>query len=77
LFAFSLLFTGVCAVLAAEGENFWALLLAALLTAVLNGVLTGILFSLPACRCFSSQNEAVPTAGSVSGNGSGRSRFSV
>lgn len=52
LFAFSLLCTGVCAVLAVDGGNIWILLLTALLTAVVNGLLMAFLFSLPVCNYF-------------------------
>ncbi len=52
LFAFSILFSVVCAVLAAEGGDLWRLLFTALLTAVLNGLLMGFLFALPVCDCF-------------------------
>jgi hypothetical protein len=47
LFAFSLLSTVLCAVLAVESGNLWILLFTALLTAVVNGLLMGFLFSLP------------------------------
>lgn len=58
LFAFSLLCTGVCAVLAVDGGNIWILLLTALLTAVVNGLLMAFLFSLPVYEYFNSDNSS-------------------
>ncbi len=57
LSAFSLLCTGVCAVLAIDGGNLWTLLFTALLTAVVNGLLMGFLFALPVCDYFSPADE--------------------
>jgi len=57
LFAFSVLFTAVSAVLTLTGGSFWVLLGLALLTAVGNGILMGILFSLPVCDYFSPRDD--------------------
>ncbi|MDD3276380.1 MAG: hypothetical protein PHP93_04955 [Kiritimatiellales bacterium] len=54
LFAFSLLLTGICVVLALKGWSFWTMLLTALLTAVVNGLLVGFLFTL------ASSNKTIP-----------------
>lgn len=53
LFAFSLLFTVISAVLSMKAQGLVIMLSAALLTAVLNGLLLGFLFSLPVCDYFS------------------------
>jgi hypothetical protein len=53
LFAFSLLFTVISAVLSMKAQGLVIMLGAALLTAVLNGLLLGFLFSLPVCDYFS------------------------
>ena len=53
LFAFSLLFTVVSAVLSLKTESLWGLMGLAVVVAVLNGLLLGFLFSMPVCDYFS------------------------
>jgi hypothetical protein len=57
LFAFSVLFTAVSAVLSMRTENLWLLFGLSLLTAVSNGLLLGFLFSLPVCDYFRPLDE--------------------
>jgi hypothetical protein len=52
LFAFSLLFTVISAVLSMKMQSLWLILGLASMTAVLNGLLLGFLFSLPVCDYF-------------------------
>jgi hypothetical protein len=53
MFAFSLLFTVISAVLSLKAQGLAIMLGAALLAAVLNGILLGFIFSLPVCDYFS------------------------
>ncbi|MGE4489713.1 MAG: hypothetical protein AB7E95_09235 [Kiritimatiellales bacterium] len=52
LFAFSLLFTVISAVLSMKMQSLWLILGLASMTAILNGLLLGFLFSLPVCDYF-------------------------
>ena len=52
LFASSLLFTCISAILSLSIKSFWALAAVALFTAVVNGIQLGFLFSLPVCNYY-------------------------